>query len=188
MIDENGAVWPSLPPGEYIYQIKEAEEFIKAPSIPEIDWPKIIGRYGVRIQPKPEPFREWIQSYFDKRKKDSMQGEYQHFHLGGEGAVDQAVNEKLRQRMIDKKVEEKLALIEQFGADEFGDGAVIRFKKRFKFGDTTYTYAAIKVNGKWYTTGPKGACYTWDELVGWLISGDVPTTEITPMVPVAPGE
>jgi len=104
-------------------------------------------------------------------------GQYQHFHLGGESAIDQAVNEKLRQRMIDKKVEEKLRLIEEFGPDEAPNEMVIRFRKQFTNGGITYTYAAIKVGGKWFTTGPRGACYTWDELVGWLISGDVPTTE-----------
>ena len=52
---------------------------------------------------------------------------------------------------------------------EPGEGSVIKFKVRFQPGGTKYSYAAIRVKGLWYTTGPhspKG--YTWDELLDWL--------------------
>lgn len=46
--------------------------------------------------------------------------------------------------------------------------AVIWFEKTFADG-RTYTYAAVKADGLWYTSGPrtpKG--YTWENLMTWV--------------------
>lgn len=45
---------------------------------------------------------------------------------------------------------------------------VIFYRKTFDNG-ITYTYAAVRAKGLWYTTGPKSPKgFTWDELLDWL--------------------
>jgi hypothetical protein len=93
-------------------------------------------------------------------------------------AADALVAARLAARRADALVGEKLAAIEAFGADEFPEGTVIRFDRTMpnrKREPQRYMYAAIKVEGHWYTTGTKGQRYTWDELLVWLVSGGHPT-------------
>lgn len=50
------------------------------------------------------------------------------------------------------------------------DGAlVLWFKRRFQSA-TAYTYAAVKVGGYWYLSGPTMADrrFSWDDLLDWL--------------------
>lgn len=62
----------------------------------------------------------------------------------------------------------KLNEIDRFGSDTFKEGDVIRFTYVFPNGSTQYKYAAIKVKGLWYSTGPRAPkAYTWDDLVSW---------------------
>lgn len=69
-----------------------------------------------------------------------------------------------------EEINNKLAMIESYGEDDFEDGAVLVFDK--VMGNQTYKYAAIKAVGLWYTTGPKSPkAYTWDELVSWFSEG-----------------
>lgn len=92
--------------------------------------------------------------------------------------ADAMVAARLAARRADGLVNKKLAAIEAFGTDEFPEHAVIRFGKTMtnrQREPQRYMYAAIKVDGHWYTTGPKGQRYTWDELLVWLVSGDHPT-------------
>jgi hypothetical protein len=101
-------------------------------------------------------------------------------HTGANSAAmaDALVTARLAARRADALVQDKLAAIEAFGADTFPEHTVIRFGKTMpnRTGEPqTYTYAAIKVVGHWYTTGPKGQRYTWDELLVWLVSGEWPT-------------
>jgi hypothetical protein len=103
-----------------------------------------------------------------------------------DGAIDPveaAVREELHKRRVDTEVKRRLGLIEDLGSDRFNDGDVIRFTKQFDTGDTVYTYAAIKVNGSWYTTGPKGNKFSWDELREWMVSGKNPTTNFVQLFP-----
>jgi len=90
--------------------------------------------------------------------------------------VDDKVAAIRRERAMEKAVADKLGLIADFGPNGWGDGTVLRFRKGFTGSDTMYTYAAIVISDKFYTTGPRGSVYTYDEFVNWLVSGDKPTT------------
>jgi hypothetical protein len=97
--------------------------------------------------------------------------------------VDARVQQVLEERQVQAEVEKRLKLIEAYGDDNFPEGAVIRFKKQFRPDSTAYSYAAIKANGQWYTSGPKSTrAYSWLELVAWLVAG-VPVTNIEKMIP-----
>jgi len=78
----------------------------------------------------------------------------------------------------------------RYGPDSV-DGTVIRFTKSWgspqsplaatlaALQDTTYSYAAVRVNGLWYTTGPKSPKgYRWEDLLAWMDSGDYPVTDL----------
>jgi hypothetical protein len=60
--------------------------------------------------------------------------------------------------------------------DEFDDGAVIFFKKRFNPGGLVYTYAAVKYMklgiGYWSTTGPRAPKdIPWSRLLEFITDG-----------------
>ena len=78
------------------------------------------------------------------------------------------------ERRIEKLRELQERLIEQ-PEDDFEDEAVIVFKKRFTTcGDgstSAYTYAAIKIKGRWYVTGTSQAKLTWEELLDFIGDG-----------------
>ena len=76
-----------------------------------------------------------------------------------------------------ERAEQELAFYESLPSEpevEDGEPNVIWFRKRFKNGSVTYTYAACKAgDGLWYTTGPnvpKG--FTWQKLVEWIFDGE----------------
>lgn len=77
------------------------------------------------------------------------------------------------------------ALIEKYGEEPDLDGAVIRFTRSFPGRDWNmpvlaqhvppqrYTYAAIRINGRWWTTGVKqDGGYAWEELLAWIDESD----------------
>lgn len=76
----------------------------------------------------------------------------------------------IRVRM--RQLEEELAQLERFPRDTFPEGTVIAFEMNFAPDDIDgqiYSYAAIKVNGRWYTTGPRSPkSYTWGQLCEWM--------------------
>lgn len=73
----------------------------------------------------------------------------------------------------------QLSAAETFGPDVYTDGAVITFIKQFQEDGVAYHYAMIKARGLWYSTGPKAPkAYAWEDMVVWLTSGPVPTTEL----------
>lgn len=88
-------------------------------------------------------------------------------------ALERRAEEMLRRASA---IREKYA---RFGEDDFPDGAVIIFDKRFNEyqgrpipWSKPYHYAAIKAAGLWSTTGPKSPkSYTWTELVRWMGDG-----------------
>lgn len=98
-------------------------------------------------------------------------------------SVDDKVRAKLREKLDERKVAEKLAMIDAVGDDTYADLTVISFTKQFEKGGTKYAYAAIKIKNVWFTTGSRGQhAYTWEDLLTFLVSGDVPAT-FTVMVP-----
>jgi hypothetical protein len=47
----------------------------------------------------------------------------------------------------------------------------ILFSKSFGTSRGEYSYSAVGINGRWYTTGPRSPkAYSWDELMDWLES------------------
>lgn len=84
----------------------------------------------------------------------------------------------------------KLALYESYGADR-EDGAVVTFSKQFETDPTrVYTYASLRANGKWYTTGGNPRTpqhYTWESFLLWLVTG-IPAENFTDMVPASTGD
>jgi len=126
--------------------------------------------------------RPWPTSKNDKGEKVGVYTDQ--MDIGTE--VDTVVMDKVRQATIDKEVAKKMTFIEAYGNDPFTNGDVLRFTKRFAVGAPDgYLYAAIKVDKYWYTTGPRGAKFTWDEFVAWLVAGSNPVTfdEIESMTP-----
>jgi hypothetical protein len=97
-------------------------------------------------------------------------------HSNATKSADQALRERIETERKEKELADKVAAYEAYGEDTFEDGEVIKFPKRFGTSDKTYVYAAIKANGKWYTTSTTFASYTWEGLVLWLLSGSRPTT------------
>lgn len=94
-----------------------------------------------------------------------------------ERAIDEAVNAIVKDEELKDEVTRRVRLIKEIGEDTFDQFDVLRFKKHFRDGSgnvTTFTYAAIKVNDTWYTTG--GHKYSWGALLKWLVSGPTPTT------------
>jgi len=76
-----------------------------------------------------------------------------------------------------RRLEERKRFLQHIPRDDFLDGAVVTFKKRFsedRFAKV-YLYAAIKADGMWYTSGPKrNGPWSWEDLMRW-IRGDLHT-------------
>lgn len=80
---------------------------------------------------------------------------------------------EMASRRLDQALD-VLAKEEAFGlADEWEEGAVIRFDKAFRPGGRKYTYTALLCpNNQWYTSGPNSpGPYTWERLVEFLSEG-----------------
>lgn len=85
---------------------------------------------------------------------------------------------------IDREIEalerEKLRLLTQ-PEDIYQDGDVVWFTKQFGGGGTRYTYAAVKVAGRWYVTqrgdsfrrGFGEDCKTWECLLEFVGDGEL---------------
>lgn len=82
------------------------------------------------------------------------------------------LRERERHERALARVEARIERIHRFGPDDFSDGEVLWFKKRFG-GTAEYTYAVVKAGGSWYTSGPKGGGQprTWSELVEFMSDG-----------------
>ena len=53
---------------------------------------------------------------------------------------------------------------EQYGADDFADGTMIRFYKMYQQDGTLYTFGAIKSDHYWYITSVEGK-QTWYDFI-----------------------
>lgn len=68
-----------------------------------------------------------------------------------------------------EKALDRVRQLDRYGEDDWEDGVVIRFDYQFQGHGTVYSYAAIKSNGLWYSTGPRAPkAYKWDELTSWF--------------------
>lgn len=63
-------------------------------------------------------------------------------------------------RAKDKSLKE---LLDRFGLDDFSEGDVIRWTKTFANSDYEYSYCAVKMDEKWYTSN--GKTLRWSELL-----------------------
>lgn len=97
--------------------------------------------------------------------------------------VDALLRDRLHKQKIEKELEVKAQLVQEYGEDEYADGQVIKFSKTFK--DNAYSYVALKAAGNWYVTGQMSRnVYTWEQLVLFLVGGENPVSvgEIVDMV------
>jgi hypothetical protein len=84
-------------------------------------------------------------------------------------ALEARVEQLARQSAV---IQEHLAILDSLPEDDFEDGAVFTFIKTFYPGGRRYTYAVIKYNGLWSTTGPASPkSITWDELMEFVSTG-----------------
>ena len=77
--------------------------------------------------------------------------------------------EEERQARLELVMQERRRRIEQFGDDEWEEGACLRFEKQFTPGGKIYGYVAVKQNGWWYTSG-QSAEYkrNWTNLIEFI--------------------
>lgn len=97
-------------------------------------------------------------------------------------SIDAQVASVIKERRQKVQLEQKLALVEQYGDDGVENGTVLHFFKRYNADMArdlpagTYEFVALKVADKWFLTGSlmgftRG---TWDQFVLALVSGDYP--------------
>jgi hypothetical protein len=55
--------------------------------------------------------------------------------------------------------------------DPYENDTVLIFRKQFKRGSRVYDYAAIRIGGLWFLTGPQqsGLSYTWPKLIEFAV-------------------
>lgn len=98
-----------------------------------------------------------------------------------QSTVDQQIKAKLEERRVEREVTARLALVDGFGEDTYDNGTVITFEKKFTGVKDVYTYAAIKRDDKWFSTGHdcvSGTTFTWDTLVEFLVTGPFPVASV----------
>lgn len=98
--------------------------------------------------------------------------------------------------LLEKEVARRLALIDAFGDDPYMHNDVIRFVKMHDVqGERrAYTYAALKVEDRWYLTGvtyhvgvvrPRKPL-SWDELIEFIVGGEHATEYVIPLITGVP--
>ena len=92
--------------------------------------------------------------------------------------VDADVAREARERELRDMRSRKSQLVLQYGTDRYEDETVLTFSRQFTRDGKRYTYAAIRANGKWYTTGERSGVQgaTWLDFVLWLVSGEMPVS------------
>lgn len=73
---------------------------------------------------------------------------------------------------------EELARLDALDLSKLKDGSVIRFDKEFGRGSRRYTYVAIKVEGRWFTSG-SGVCRATDDaMAGWILTNGIKNVKV----------
>ena len=90
--------------------------------------------------------------------------------------ADERLRGELEGRRAQKLYEKKIALVDQYGEDNFENGTILKFGKLFDKSGTYYNYAVLKTNNQWYSTGKilnfvRGS---WESLVLALVGGKFP--------------
>lgn len=92
--------------------------------------------------------------------------------------------EQLREQAL--HLERVAAERENYGADPFKNGTVLKVDMKYRSGNRSYAYAVIKIGGRFYLSGRMGtgsngsitsdgraaSGMTWDNFVAWLAQGD----------------
>jgi hypothetical protein len=63
--------------------------------------------------------------------------------------------------------------LEYLGEDNFEEGAVIQFDKKFQNGQTEYSYVAVKAAGLWWLSGRETYGMSWESLCEMYLSRGV---------------
>ena len=89
----------------------------------------------------------------------------------GPAAVTRA--DDLRAQLNDLQAQKKVLVVQLARLDtrptEPEDGTVIRFNITYSGNSTAYRYAALRVDGFWYSTGRADhKRVTWDALLDWM--------------------
>lgn len=88
--------------------------------------------------------------------------------------IDKEVAEALEVPRREAEVKRRVEIATAIGEDTYEVGTVFRWKR--KFGEKTYSYAAIKAgNSQWFVTGQNQSSafgYQWDDLVQWMVTGE----------------
>jgi hypothetical protein len=104
-------------------------------------------------------------------------------------AADNAVRAELLKRETERLMAEKIALVDAYGDDNFANGTVIRFEKKYSKTGTVYTYTGVKYTadgadeGTWRTSSHYDGDNNrnWSSLVQMLVEGPFPTASIEVM-------
>jgi hypothetical protein len=145
--------------------------------------------------PFPVAAREWLQNeaaqrtrnVLDLRIKDLVPDSTTHRRREAVVIDGQPVKETLRERLTRESLElenavmvlanqlakraEQLEHLNRFPEeDPFDDGTTLQFEKSFPHTpNATYSYAAHKVDGRWYLTGARSPqALTWDAFISWM--------------------
>ena len=110
------------------------------------------------------------------------------YFVQGDSMRDNSIDHQVAMAIQDRRnkvlLEQKLALVEQYGDDELENGTILHFFKQFNadlprdLPAGTFEYVGLKVVNKWFLTGSlmgftRG---TWDQFVLALIGGDHPVS------------
>lgn len=92
--------------------------------------------------------------------------------------IDAQIRRRLEAERVTAEVERRYALLKDYGDGSlFSDGQVLSFERTFIGSDQVWRYAAVRSGGRWWLTGAKSPQgLTWEQLVLWLVSGDVPVS------------
>lgn len=105
---------------------------------------------------------------------------------GGKMRTDQDLRTQAEElRAEAERLERIVAEREKYGEDPFKNGTVLKVDMKYRSGNRSYTYAVIKIGGRFYLSGrmmgqstltsvntPTSAGYTWGNFVAWLAQGD----------------
>lgn len=94
--------------------------------------------------------------------------------------IDDAVREAIEKPKREAEIAKRVAAVQALTPDTYDVGTVIKFKRQY--GKTTYTFAALKVEGdKWFVTGStlvSSAGWNWTNLVEWMTTGENLVTDV----------